>query len=194
MKKILIIHGHPSKESFNAVLIDAFKKGLNEQETPPEIREIILADLALEPYLKSNGKMPAGKEIQDAQALISWADHLVFFHPVWWGGTPAILKLFIDIVFSSGFAFTFKKGSMRQEKLLKGKSATIISTADTPPFIYTYLFGAPSINQLKSRTLAFCGIAPVSTHLFGPISIVTNEKRQTYIDSVFRLGKKLKIK
>jgi len=38
------------------------------------------------------------------QDKISWADKIVFIHPMWWYIMPAILKNFIDQVFTSGFA------------------------------------------------------------------------------------------
>lgn len=31
-------------------------------------------------------------DLQEAQKLIAWADHLVFVYPNWWGGMPALLK------------------------------------------------------------------------------------------------------
>lgn len=43
------------------------------------------------------------------QAKIQAADEMVFIFPIWWVNMPAILKNFFDTVFTSGFAYRYKK-------------------------------------------------------------------------------------
>lgn len=189
MKKILLIQGHPKKESFCGALFDAYQAGVMESDA--EVRVIQLKDLPLEQYLRydfSPGNQ-VGQEIIQVRNDITWADHLVFFHPVWWGGTPAILKCFIDIVFASGFAFQYRSESQFPEQLLKGKTAHIFTTLDSPPFLYRYVWGAPSVNQLKKRTLEFCGIRPVKVTYVGPIRHSTNTMRDSYLAGARVYGK-----
>ena len=38
-------------------------------------------------------------ELLYALEKIKKADHLVWIHPVWWGGLPALMKSFIDQIF-----------------------------------------------------------------------------------------------
>jgi len=69
------------------------------------------------------------------QKLIDWADILVFAYLTWWSVPPALLKVFLEAVFISGFAYKYKKSLWiipRLDKLLSGKSARIISTMDSP--------------------------------------------------------------
>jgi putative NADPH-quinone reductase len=191
MKKILLINGHPKKESFNKALFEEYKKGA--KESGAEVRELHIVNLPLENYLRYDhfsGK-EVGNEIIKAQEDIIWAEHVVFVHPVWWGGVPAMLKIFVDMVFASGFAFRYTGKGSETEKLLKGRTAHIITTLDTPQFIYKYFFGAPSVNQLKSRTLEFCGITPVKVSYFGPIQSSTEEIRKKFLSDVYALGKNL---
>ncbi len=62
-------------------------------------------------------------DLLGAWEKIKWADHLVWIHPVWWGGLPAITKGFIDRVFLPGFAFKYRENSVWWDRLLKGKTA-----------------------------------------------------------------------
>ena len=71
-------------------------------------------------------------DLFEAWEKIKWANHLVWVHPVWWGGLPAITKGFIDRVFLPGFAFQYRENSVWWDKLLKGKTAHIIITLDQP--------------------------------------------------------------
>jgi len=169
MKKILIINGHPNKESFNFGLAEAYKKGAMQSDA--EIKEIIIRDLQFNPNLTFGYQKISVLEpdLIEAQEKIKRADHLVWIHPVWWGGLPAITKGFIDRVFLPGFGFKYKDNSVWWDKLLKGKTAHIITTLDTPSFYYWFGFGRPSVNQLKKSTLEFCGIKPVKVTYVGPL-------------------------
>jgi len=53
------------------------------------------------------------------QSYISWANELTFIYPLWWNAFPAILKRYIDRVFTNGF--TFKVTDKGVEGLLKEK-------------------------------------------------------------------------
>ncbi len=131
-KKILIINAHPNKDSFNFGIAAAYKKGA--LQTNAEVKEIVIRDLQFNPNLQYGyqKRIELESDLLDAWEKIKWADHLVWVHPVWWGGLPAITKGFIDRVFLPGFAFKYRENSVWWDKLLKGKTAHIITTLDQP--------------------------------------------------------------
>jgi NAD(P)H dehydrogenase (quinone) len=181
MKKILIINGHPNNNSLNFALAEAYKKGaLN---VGAEVREIIIRDLKFNPNLQSGYQKRTELEpdLTEAWEKIKWAEHLVWVHPVWWGGLPAITKGFIDRLFLPGFAFQYRENSVWWDKLLKGKTAHIITTLDQPGWYYRIIFGKPSVNQLKKSTLEFCGVKPVKVSYFGPVKSATGETLKNWL-------------
>ncbi len=115
---------------------------------------------------------------------------MVWIHPVWWGGLPAITKGFIDRVFLPDFAFKYRNDSVWWDKLLIGKTARIITTLDTPSIYYWLAFGRPSVNQLKKSTLEFCGIKPVKVTYIGPIKNSTEAFRNKSLQEIELLGMK----
>ena len=131
-------------------------------------------------------------DLLEAWEKIKWADHLVWIHPVWWGGLPAIMKGFIDRLFLPGFAFQYRENSILWDKLLKGKTARIITTLDQPSWYYWLVYGRPSVNQLKKSTLEFCGINPVKVSYFGIIKSSNDKKRKKWISEVEKLGRQNK--
>jgi NAD(P)H dehydrogenase (quinone) len=131
-------------------------------------------------------------DLIEAWEKIEWADHLVWIHPVWWGGLPAIMKGFIDRLFLPGFAFKYIENSTKWEKLLKGKTAHIITTLDQPSWFYRVVNGRPSVNQLKKTTLNFCGIKPVKVSYFGIVKNADKNLRQEWITKVEKLGRQNK--
>lgn len=128
----------------------------------------------------------------EAWEKIKWADHLGWVYPVWWGGLPAITKGFIDRLFLPGFAFQYRQNSIFWDKLLKGRTAHIITTIDQRSWNYWLIYGKPSVNQLKKSTLQFCGINPVKVSYFGIIKDSKEEKRRKWIAEVENLGKRQK--
>ena len=191
MKKILIINGHPNNESLNFALAAAYKKGA--LEAGAEIKEIVIAELQFNPNLQGGYQKRTELEpdLLEAWEKIKWADHLVWVHPVWWGGLPAITKGFLDRVFLPGFAFQYRENSVWWDKLLKGKTAHIITTLDQPVWYYWLAFGKPSVNQLKKSTLEFCGVKPVKVSYFGPVKSSDENTRKKWLAKVELSGKKL---
>ncbi|MFA5997556.1 MAG: NAD(P)H-dependent oxidoreductase [Candidatus Paceibacterota bacterium] len=189
MKKILVINGHPSKESYNYALSDSYIRGAKEGGA--DIRGINITDLPLEKYLRCTGKEAQCDEIKKSQDDITWAEHIVFIHPVWWSSFPGIMKTFIDLVFTPGFAYKYSPKNPIQEKLLGGRTAHIILTLNAPLWIYKFVFWSPSVVQLRDRVLAFAGIGPTRVTYVGPVIDSTEEKRKKYLEEVYLLGKKL---
>jgi NAD(P)H dehydrogenase (quinone) len=191
-KKIVIINGHPNRESLNFGLAEAYKKGALESDA--EVIEIVVSALDFNPNLGYGFQKRTELEpdLLDAWEKIKWADHLVWVHPVWWGGLPAILKGFIDRLFLPGFAFQYRENSMFWDKLLKGKTARIITTLDQPSWYYWLAYGRPSVNQLKKSTLEFCGVKPVNVSYFGIVKTADKSQREKWINRVKELGRQQK--
>lgn len=191
MKRTVIINGHPDQQSFNHALSNAYLQGA--QEASGNISQINISDLDFNPNLQYGfrQRMELEPDLTYALDKIKEADHLVWVFPMWWYGIPAIMKGFIDRVFLPGIAFAYEKKNVFPKKLLKGKTARIIVTADTPRW-YDYLFmKSPALNQFKKGTLHFCGIRPVKVTYIAPIKGSSEKFRQKQLAKVQRLGLRL---
>ena len=189
MQNILIINGHPNKDSFNFAIVNAYKKGAISRGAV--VKEIIIADLKFNPNLQFGyqQRIELEPDLIIAWEKIKWADHLVWVHPVWWGGLPALTKGFIDRVFLPGFAFKYRENSVFWDKLLKGKTAHIITTLDQPSWYYRFVYGRPSINQLKKSTLEFCGVKPVKVTYIGIVKTADFSLRGKWLAKVELISK-----
>ena len=192
MKKILIINGHPNKNSFCFGIAEAYKKGALISGS--EVKEVIIRDLKFNPNLEFGyeKRIALEPDLLIAWEKIKWADHLVWVHPVWWGGLPAITKGFIDRLFLPGFVFRYRKNSVWWDKLLVGKTAHIITTLDQPGLYYWLVFGRPSVNQLRKTVLGFCGVKPVKVTYVQPIRNSKIEFRNEWLTKVEAMGKGLR--
>lgn len=190
MKKILVIKAHPKESSFCDALADKYVEGVIKAGN--EVKILNLRDLNLEQFIKYDysaiPELP--EDLKQAQELIFWADHLVFVYPTWWATPPALLKVFIEIVFQSGFAYKYHKSTgltVKWDKLLSNKSARIIVTMDAPPLYYQWLVGDPGFKMMKN-IMNFCGIKPVHKNYFGSVKMSSDNKKIKWLDKIYKVG------
>ncbi|SDH92597.1 NAD(P)H dehydrogenase (quinone) [Vibrio xiamenensis] len=124
----LIIYAHPSDKSLNATIKNNLTEML-KSEHDVQIRD--LHQLNFNPVLSAQDltdqrRGVVAKEVKTEQQLIEWADCLTFIYPIWWAGMPAMMKGYIDRVFSYGFAYRYVEG--KQQGLLSDKKVVVINT------------------------------------------------------------------
>ncbi len=192
MKNILVINGHPDRESFNWALSESYAKGAVMAEA--NVETINLIDLDFDSNLKYGYRVPYPLEpdLELAIDKLKWADHIVWFFPMWWYGTPAILKGFIDRTFLPGVTFKYQKGKAFPKKLLKGKTSRMVITADTVSWYHKLFMHQPVINQMKKGVLEFCGIKPVKTTYLAVVKNSSVAQRKKWLYQLGKLGESLK--
>jgi len=192
MKKILIINGHPDKESFNYALSDAYKKGAISSDA--DIKEINIRELNFNSNLQFGyrKRMELEPDLIAAQEKLIWANHIVWVYPVWWSSVPAIMKGFLDRILLPGFAFKKRGNSLLSDKYLTGKSARIICTLDQPPWYYSLVYKSPSHNAIKKGTLHYIGVKKVRITTIGSIRLSKEKFRTKWLNTIEKLGQKNK--
>lgn len=193
-KKILIVLAHPQVKSYCSALAQAYADGA--RASGAELRQVNLAEIAFNPLSPLNSgshdkPLELDPVLKQAQADIQWAEHLVFVYPILWGTIPALLKGFIERVFTPGFAVNFRNDSPLWDKLLKGRSARLIVTLNTPPLLYRLLFRRAGHITMKRSILEFCGIAPVKITDVGPMKNASADKREQWLQQARALGTRL---
>jgi len=180
-KRILLILGHPSPTGFCAALAADYTQAA--LAAGHEVRQLRLGEMAFDPVLRQGYQQEQALEadLSDAQADILWAEHLTLVYPIWWGGIPALLKGFFDRVFLPGFAFKYRPGKAFPDKLLKGRTAHLLVTLDTPAWYYRWFHHMPGLHEVRKTTLQFCGITPRRTLTFGPVLGSSARQRQAWL-------------
>jgi putative NADPH-quinone reductase len=187
-QRILVILGHPALDSLCAGMATAYEEGA--RAAGAEVRRLDLSTLSFSPLLHAGyrGEQPLEPDLLAAQADISWAEHLVWVYPIWWGAMPALMKGFIDRVLLPGYAYKYRRGSSLWDRLLAGRSAELLVTMDSPPWYFRWATRMPGHHQMKKAILEFCGIRPVKVHSFGPVRTAGAERLGTWVEQARRLG------
>lgn len=181
MKKILVVNGHPNKESFNTVIAQSYMK--SALEAGSEVRYIAIGELNFNPNLQFGYRQRMELEPDLVKALedIQWSEHQVWIHPLWWLGMPAIMKGFFDRAFLPGITFkSDKEGSTAG--LLTGRTGRIITTAgDLSLDVYEDIYASSGLVQLKKGILEYCGISSIQDSFIGPLYELEEDDRRKWI-------------
>ncbi|HKY90842.1 MAG TPA: NAD(P)H-dependent oxidoreductase [Nevskiaceae bacterium] len=190
-RSVLVIDAHPRAGSLTAALADRYMVGA--LRSGAKVRALRLRELAFERDVLAERPQaqPLEPDLDHALALIRWADHLVFVFPTWWGTMPGLLKSFLDRIVLPGVWFHERDGHEGFEGRFHGKTADLITTMDTPPLVYRWIYGAPGVTALGQATLGFCGVRPARVRTFGPVNASTASERHEWLRRVENDGLRL---
>lgn len=146
--KILLVYCHPVPESFCASVKDAALEGLRAAG-----HEIDLLDLyaeGFEPVMPAEERRryndmrgPADNPFPDHVARLMAAEGIVFVYPTWWYGLPAMLKGWLDRVWTPGVAFSISENGGVITSKLKHIRALGVVTMCGAPMWWSYVVGHP---------------------------------------------------
>ncbi|HBR80424.1 MAG: NADPH dehydrogenase [Candidatus Uhrbacteria bacterium GW2011_GWE2_45_35] len=155
---MLIVYAHPNKKGNCGEVLCRSCEFLDKKGIEYEILD--LYEMNYNPVMNQNEHYTSGgKEIslenQRIQKMFKKHKRFVFIYPTWWNNTPAILKGFLDKVFTNHFAFEYR--NKIPVGLLNGKAVVITTTGAPRPFGRIILKDR-SITVVTKDTLKFCGI------------------------------------
>ena len=192
--KVLIIYSNHHEGNFNWQLLEKLKDSLLHNGHELVVRDLYQLDF--DPVLRtkdfemiSSGNIPA--DIEKEQSFVSWADAMIFIYPVWWGGMPAIVKGYIDKVFSWGFAY--KSNGKGVYPLLTGKNAIVMNSLGQSRSEYEKgMFQAMNLINVEG-VFGFCGINVATQLYFSSIHNITEQEKEDYFTQALNAVKELSL-
>jgi NAD(P)H dehydrogenase (quinone) len=186
--KYLIILAHPNPESFSSSLVNALHNHLVNEGNEVKIRN--LYEIGFNPVLSADdfsslADNTSPKDIAIEQEYVKWAEHIIFAFPVWWGGMPAIMKGYIDRVFSEGFAYEYVDNGSNGNGLLSSLKGSMICATGLSSDTFKNAQEAMKVIA-KEVVFGFVGIKPYKQLFYGSVPIVSDEVRKSYIQDVIR--------
>lgn len=178
--KYLIIYAHPNPKSFNHAIKEIVEEKLKRAENSFQTRD--LYDIGFNPELSDDDftafqQGQASVDIKREQEYIKNADSLIFIHPIWWFNLPAILKGYIDRVFSYRFAYSVNENG--PYGLLTDKKVILINTTGgTEEDYIKHEYKNALKKTIEEGIFSFCGMRVVMHKYFHAVPSVTDQVRQ----------------
>lgn len=177
--RYLIIYAHPNPKSFNHAIREIVEDKLRKDNGQFDVRD--LYEIKFNPVLSGSdfvafkqGQAPP--DIEREQEYVKNADTLIFIYPIWWFGMPAILKGYIDRVFSYGFAYAADEKGLAG--LLSDKKVIVFNTTGGSEKDYAQRGYKDALKKTTEiGTLQVCGMKVILHKYFHAVPSITNEAR-----------------
>ncbi len=186
---VLAVFCHPNADSFSAALLERFVAGAEAAGHTVEVADLYRE--GFDPVMNlrdlqqfDNVAMPP--EILAEQARVENADALCLVFPLWWWGMPAMLKGWLDRVWSAGWAYRWERDP--QGSLLAPRPCTLLVSAGASSAMMAQQGYDKKIELLWRRgVLDYCGVEPVAIHLLLDSAWDANA-RAGHLETAYRAG------
>jgi NAD(P)H dehydrogenase (quinone) len=186
--KTLVVFAHPESQSFCAELA---RRAVVRMRSEGEVRLIDLYAEDFDPVIRPahfpQRTSPARFEpmveqahqaatsaitpdVAKHQAAVDWSDRLVLVFPLWWWSMPAMLKGWIDRVFSTDFAYGARN--------LDGRIGMVCATAETKSDRFEPTDGNNPLHHIERGILKFCGFHVAPSFVAADIYDLSDEDRR----------------
>lgn len=184
--KYLIVYAHPNPASFNNAILVTISEELKKSNKNFEVRD--LYGLHFNPVLSAddlaafqNGEVP--QDIKTEQDYILSADTLIFIFPIWWSSMPAMLKGYIDRVFSLKFAYDITADGIIG--LLKGKKAFIVNTTGASREDYEKIGAFKMMNMSMDMAIfQSSGVEVIGHKYYSSVPNVSDQDRKQMLEEL----------
>lgn len=149
--KVLVVHAHPSPESFCAELKDVVLDQLAVAGHEVRLRDLHAEgfDPVFGPYERLHHVGDLDTKLSELPELAShvedlrWCEALVLVYPTWWSGQPAILKGWFDRVLMNQVAWELPEGKARLSPLLTNVKRFVVVTTHGSSKLINMVQGEP---------------------------------------------------
>ena len=171
---LLTVFAHPIRTSYPGAVMDSFHEPFAAAGHSIDILD--LHTEGFDPRFTEadhshfwGGPIPPG--IADMHQRVEAADRLAFVFPVYWWSVPAMMKGWIERVFTGDWAYQYGSGVADRGKeplngLLPRAPTALIGVGGSKQRTYDkYGYGDAMYAQLDIGIFAYCGISDVESHL-----------------------------
>lgn len=189
--RVLVVYCHPVPESFCAALRDTVTEALGE--AGHEIRLLDLYAEGFNPIMGCDERRiyndcgRAEHPLPEHAEHLEWAQAMVFVYPTWWYGMPAMLKGWLDRVWTPVLTFDISLDNGRiTPKMQHVKKLGIVTTCGAPRW-WSYVVGHPGVRTLTRGMRALfdrrCKTVFLAHYL---MDVSTPESRSVFLGRVRR--------
>lgn len=186
--KVTIVFNHPYEGSYGNAILKSVTNGL--QKAGHVVDLIHLDNDGFDPVMHASDLkgfkegVPCDPQVLNYTERINEAGHLIMMFPIWWELMPALTKGFIDKVIFPGAAYDYDTTSRYPKMIKRWKdldSVTVITTMNTPSFLYRIIFGNAIKKAIFTGTFWKIGFKNRKWISFNMVKFVKQQKREKWL-------------
>lgn len=167
----LIVVAHPNTTSLTHTLARQIAQGISEAGTQHSVE---IADLSAEgfdprfstadlDFFNQDGEVPS--DVAAEQARLDKADSVLLVYPLYWWSFPALLKGWIDRVFTRGWAYDDAEGRLVKKLQHLPIHLVALGGADQQTIV-RHGYDQAMKTQIEHGIFGYCGAPVASSTLF----------------------------
>jgi NAD(P)H dehydrogenase (quinone) len=195
---VYIVFAHPSKQSFNRAVLDAFAQGLRDAGHTYELGDLyemgFKSEMDVEQYRREVGldpDAPVPDDVGEEQEKMNRADALAFIYPVWWSDCPAKLKGWFDRVLTYGYAYFYDEAEQRKTRIQIKKAIVICSAGHTEEHLEEIGIAESMRRVMLNDRLLGIGVKEAEMVILGGMMPNDDSFRKNNLKRAYDLGKNL---
>lgn len=163
---VLSVIAHPKQDSFSHAVLDRFAGGVeaagHSHETADLYREGFNPVMSARDMEQFEG-VPMPDDVLAEQARVERADALCLIFPIWWYGMPAMMKGWLDRVWSAGWAYEWRHDP--EGSLLRARPLTLLlPTGASEKQIEAFGCEDRLDHVWRHGVFGYCGVDPIRIH------------------------------
>ncbi len=195
---LLTVFSHPMSGKYPSAVMDSFHEPFRKPGHTIDVLD--LHREGFDPRFTEadhahfwGGPTPPG--ISEMHKRVDAADRLAFVFPVYWWSMPALMKGWIERVFTGGWAYQYGQGvgDRGQEplnSLLRNTPTTLIGIGGSKEHTYDkYGYRQAMQTQIDVGVFAYCGVTDVESHVIFDVEGDNNSpQRDTGLQAARTIG------
>jgi len=190
---ILIVLAHPNQQSFSHAVAQQVIDGANSKGHSIKLLDLYQTDFSpvlttrdLEQF--SGVKMP--NDVLEHQRIVEEADALFFIFPVWWYGMPAMMKGWLDRVWSAGWAYDWKHDP--EGSILDRRPCTVLAlTGASSNQLDRWSYDKQLQHLWRYGVFGYCGFEPLRITIMEDCAFDGSGKHEEHLATAFRAGQNI---
>lgn len=189
---VLAVISHPHPQSFSHAILERFCSGARSAGHSYEIADLyregfdpVMSNRDLEQF----GGVPMPADVLAEQARVERSDALCLIFPIWWYGMPAMMKGWLDRVWSTGWAYIWKHDP--EGSLLKARPLTVlIPTGASKELIEKYGCEVRLDHVWRYGVFGYCGADPIHIHFLLDAAFDSGA-HETHLKTAYQAGSQI---
>ncbi|MFO1090677.1 MAG: NAD(P)H-dependent oxidoreductase [Hyphomicrobiales bacterium] len=189
---VLSVIAHPNANSFSHQVLKAFAAGAiaagHTHEAADLYRENFDPVMSMRDMEQFDGA-PMTADVLAEQARVDRADALCLIYPIWWYGMPAMMKGWLDRVWSAGWAYEWKHDP--EGSLLRQRPLTLLLPTGASERQITEFGCEDRLDHVwRHGVFGYCGVDPIRIH-FLLDSAFDKGAHATHLETAYAAGQQV---
>lgn len=189
----LVVLCHPNKDSFSHAIANEVIKGAASNGNT--VRLVDLYEVGFDPVfnmrdMEQFNNVPMTEDVLEQQRYVEEADAIVLVFPIWWYSMPAMLKGWLDRVWSAGWCYKNERDP--EGTLLPHRPCTVLALAGATSRQLNRWGYDQSLHHLwRYGVFGYCGFEPLRITILEDCGWAEGGKHAGHLQTAFRAGQNL---